>query len=186
MAAQQYQAKVYKLLVRIFGQERVRSEWNIRGDAADKFKNPATYAPRVDIAVGPFNLTADSVGHDVHKILEANGHRLMQEMIATIQTQNNDYFIENKNPRCLLAIEIEFSGSSKHILGDIPTASMTGLVGVVIGPSKSIRKIERVSQYVRLLRSVKKAPPDLFANVACFEAKHFVKLLEKHLPKVIK
>lgn len=182
MAARQYQAKVYKLLSDIFDRDRVQSEWNIRVKASDRFIEPTTYAPRVDIAVGPFNPTSDLVRHDVGKIYEASSHGLIQDLISTSRSQNGN-FMGHQNPRCLLAIEIEFSGSSKHILGDIANAGMMGLVGVVIGPPTNIKKIQRVCQYVQLLRSAKKGPPDLFTNVACFETAGFVKLLEKYRPQ---
>jgi hypothetical protein len=183
MTATQYQAGIYKLLVKLFGPSLVRSEWDIRRDAADAFLDPRSYAPRVDVAVGPFNKTVDSVERDVQNILEAAKHELVQEIIATSYSQNEGHFIHHKNPRCLLAIEVEFSGSSKHILGDIANASMIGLVGVVVGSRKNIEKIERVGRYVRRLRTVKKAPPDLFANVAFLSTVQFLKLLEKHLQK---
>jgi hypothetical protein len=180
MAARQYQARVKKLLAEIFGADNVRSEWSIRSDAEDGFNDPAAYAPRVDISVGPFNVTTVSVEHDVGTIVEASRHPLIREVLALGLSQNHGDLINNKNPRCLLAVEIEFSGSSKHILGDFTNASMMGLVGVVIGSFKNMRKIERVGQYVRRLRGVKKAPPDLFMNVACLEARNFLALLEKH------
>ena len=36
---------------------------------------------------------------------------------------------QNKNPRCLLSVEVEFSGSSKLIMGDFTNAGMMGHVG---------------------------------------------------------
>src|SRR5216683_4301607 len=105
MAARQYQVRIHKLLAEIFGRDRVRSEWNIRTAATDRFRDPSTYAPRVDIAVGPFNLTSDSIERDVHNIHQSSKHKLIQEIISTSHSQN-DQFEEHRNPRCLLAIEI--------------------------------------------------------------------------------
>lgn len=180
MVAKQYQARVKNRLVEIFGAHNVKSEWSIRGHADDSFGDLATYAPRVDIGVGPFNETTDSVERDLETIFEASRHPLFREVSAVGLSQNHIDLVKNENPRCLMAIENEFSGSSKHILGDFTNASMMGLVGVVIGSSQNMRKIERVGQYVRRLRKVKKAPLDLFMNVACFEARDFLALLEKH------
>jgi hypothetical protein len=76
----------------------------------------------------------------------------------------------------LLAIELEYSTSAKHILG-ITYASLLGSIGVIIGPAEYIGKIRRICEYVRRLRMVDKAPADMFANIACFEDTEFIALL---------
>jgi hypothetical protein len=86
-------------------------------------------------------------------------------------------FAFNPNPRCLLAVEIEFGGSSKHILGDFTNASMMGLVGVVIAPPDNFEKASRIYRYVGFIRNVHKAPAGLFRNLVLFQTDEFLRLL---------
>jgi len=175
--SKQVQEQLTKVLKEMFGDTSVNSERPARQDATDTFRDFRTYAPVSDIVVGPYNLTREGRRADVKRIKCASRHWLISEITKVCQNQNG-FFNENPNPRCLLAIEIEFSGPAKYILGDLMNASMMGLVGVVIGKLENFQKIERVRKYAQKLREVGKADPTLFTNVACFTAEDFTALLE--------
>jgi hypothetical protein len=180
VGAEVLQKKAYTRLKKVFGADLVRSEFPIGTDATDIFAGKKRYLPRLDLAVGPFNVSAE---RDVNSgmIKASSHHPLIVNIIDIAQQQNGGVFNANSNPRCLLAIEIEFSGSSKHILGDFTNASMMGFAGLVIGPSekKFMDKIHRVAEYVRTLRKLEKAPSDLFTNVACIDVDKFFSLCEQ-------
>lgn len=168
MLARVYQKKITTLLEEIFGSDLVIREWSVGKGATDAFLHAGTYAPRLDIAVGPFNINRD-VGQNLAAIHAKTKHPLVGELKRQIG-------ILNGNPRCLLAIEIEFSGSSKHILGDFTNASMMGLIGIVVGSSHNIEKICRVGEYAALLYSLGKAP-SLFKNVKVFQDSKFLEFI---------
>ena len=179
MGAEKSQKKAYILLSGIFGEDLVHSEFSIGTDATDVFAGKKRYLPRLDLAVGPFNVSTQK---DVNSrmIRAASDHPLIVRIIDIARQQSGGNFTANVNPRCLLAIEIEFSGSSKHILGDFTNASMMGFVGLVIGPSDEeyMNKIRRVSEYVRTLRVLEKTPSNLFTNVACMDVDEFFDLCD--------
>jgi len=162
------------LLEQVFSQGDVCSEFSIGTGATDVFAGAKRYLPRLDLAVGPFNVSTE---RDVNSrlIRAKRDHPLIKKIIFQARQQNAGEFHENANPRCLLAVEIEFSGSPKLILGDFTNASMMGLVGLVIGPSsgKYMKRILRVAEYVRTLRKLEKAPEHLFTNVACMDENEF-------------
>ena len=86
----------------------------------------------------------------------------------------------NANPRCSLAIEVVFSGSSKHILGDITNASMMGLYGLVVvkDEERILEKAKRIFEYVKRIIEVGKAPANLFQNTRILSASEFLHLFE--------
>jgi hypothetical protein len=175
--SKQLQQQLTNLLADIFGGDCVSSERSMRHGAADALGDSAKYAPVPDIAVGPFNLTNESVVDDVDRIKSASQHWLIDKIEQICKCQNGD-LSRNANPRCLLAIEIAFSGAPKYILGEFANASMMGLVGVVIGSSDTFHKLRRIGKYVEFLRLVGKAGPGMFTNVACLRAEDFIALLE--------
>jgi hypothetical protein len=129
------------------------------------------YAPRVDIAVGPFNIT--------------RGRNSKIPKTPIVPDKLRALFKDldpNKNPRCLLAIEVIYSGSSKHVLGDILNASALGLYGLVIGLDTQMPKIRRIHEYLKTLADLEKIPW-LFQNVVAISTAEFDDLLgaaDKH------
>ena len=97
----------------------------------------------------------------------------MARLRHAVMQQNRGGFFQNQNPRCMLAIELEYSTSSKHILGGITNASLLGHIAVIIGSSVSIPKVRRIHAYACRLREVEKAHDDMFANVACSRMRSF-------------
>lgn len=174
MPATECQEQITQLLKNIFGPDLVKKEWSIRVGATDAFRHKGIYSPRLDVAVGPFNIDREDIYLNQNKIAEYREHPLIKGICSKVEI---DF---NRNPRCMLAIEIEFSGSSKHILGDFTNASMMGMVGIVVGFSHNIEKIGRINKYISLLQAVEKAPQDLFKNVVCFEAEDFLNLLRTY------
>lgn len=163
MGGSEYQATIKKLLDSHYSD--VRLEWRMTSAASDAFiSDVRRYAPRVDVAVGPFNTTQGG-DSDIDKQLI--NHKLLEKL------QDKQ---ANPNPRCLLAIEVTFSGSSKHILGDILNASALGYYGIVIGKPEMMPKIQRNIEYIRQLAELNKLPI-LFQNVLVVSTDEFIELV---------
>ncbi|HEX3944952.1 MAG TPA: hypothetical protein VHW69_12770 [Rhizomicrobium sp.] len=153
----------------------IHREWSIRAGADDVFADVDAYAPRLDIALGPFNTTFGR-RHEDAEIIRQFRSPLIEQLLNAIIDQN-PHFYENNNPRCLVGIEVEYATSSKHILGGITNAGMLGMLGVVVGSPQLIGKVRRIHAYVQNLRQVEKAPGEMFGNVGCFEHEEFLQLL---------
>lgn len=166
MNASEFQA-ISKTLLETHYNE-VKLEWSISKDATDSMmRNPKQYYPRTDIVVGPFSLTPGKNSEINENKLNAKlRDRLRQEGVTT-----------NTNPRCLLAIEVVFSGSSKHLLGDILNASVIGLYGIVVCSSKMIEKIKRNREYLIKLAELKKIEDLPFQNVLILTTDEFKDLM---------
>lgn len=181
MCANSTQDRLFRSLCGLFPQESVKSEWRAFAGAEDTFRERGTYAPRLDIAVGPFNTTFQDRRADSERI-RAFDHPLI-DIIGKWARERDRPLTTNPNPRCLLAIEIEESTSSKHILGGITNVSMLGRIGVVISSEVKFPKVERIVSYATKLRQVEKAPESLFGNVVCLTSDEFFELLERAQPK---
>jgi hypothetical protein len=179
MSGREIQGAICNALRVHFDPEQVVSEWSVRRGASDAFGDAATYAPRLDIAVGPFNTTFQNRHTDAVAIHNVR-HPVVERLRHAVWDQNQGGIYQNRNPRCLLAIEVENSTSSKHILGGITNASMLGLLGVIIGPATYIQKIRRIHTYACKLKKLEKAHDDMFGNVACLEDGEFLTLLGKY------
>ena len=140
MSATIYQKHIEEKLKKIFVPQDVKREWSIWENSKDAWKRRSAYAPRLDLALGPFNLTATNKDRDIEIIKDAANNPLILETIQKGQADNQNWRY-NANPRCLLAVEIEFSGSSKHILGDYTNASMMGYLGIVISSTHNYEMI---------------------------------------------
>jgi hypothetical protein len=177
MTAKETQAALAGFLATMIDADHVKSEWSVRTDATDDVYDKSSYAPRLDLAIGPFNVSSEREAN-VQLILHHQRHPLIVALRREVIRQNHGSFYVNRNPRCLLAIELEYSTSSKHILGGITNASLLGYIGVIVGNARYIAKIRRIYEYACRLREVEKAHGDMFANVACFDEEEFFSLLE--------
>lgn len=118
------QAEMNKLLAGIFGEENLRPEWRSNAHAKDWLYDENIYAPRPDIAVGPFNIEK---GRNISGIEDAFYRH--QDFFYRLEISNAH---SNINPRCLIAIEIENSNKYKHMLGNIINASILGKIGIIV------------------------------------------------------
>jgi len=159
---ERYQKATTNLLKIIFGEPEVEDEWNVAKNSQDDFTR-RLYCPRIDIAVGPFNITRD-VENGTNRINET--HQMFHEFVEGLRRISETYLEEyNENPRCFLAIEIEKKGSRKHMIGDIINASSLGKIGIIIPwDDKSLKAFIRIKQYLDFIKTVKKtshAPKNL-------------------------
>jgi hypothetical protein len=123
-------------------------------------RDATVYAPRVDVAVGPFNLTP---GRDA-----AISAELLPEKFRAVFGDRPP----NPNPRCLIAIEVCYNGSSKHMMGDMLNAGALGLYGFVVGNEQNMPKIKRILRYLEILADLDKVPW-LFRNVVSISTEEF-------------
>lgn len=147
-------------------------ERSVIKEAEDMLKrDPLRYAPRLDLVIGPYNLKA----HDQWK--EASQ---IKETLFSFRKENTKEFFKtvskletNQNPRYAVAIEIVFSGSSKHILGDITNASTLGLYGFVVANEKMLPKAQRILKHLQNLKYLGKIAPNMFNNIKIVSMKEF-------------
>jgi hypothetical protein len=151
---EKYQDKISKLLSKILGEISVAKEWDVAKNSQDEFTR-SLYCPRIDIAVGPFNVTRD-VENNIEAINKVHGqfHSFIEGLKGISGIQLEEY---NENPRCLLAIEIEKRGTRKHMLGDIINASSIGKIGIIIPwDDEAFNAFERIKKYLDFIKTVKK------------------------------
>src|SRR5882672_2456061 len=107
--ARKQQERIKEALKAHFG-DVVTVEWDISKNATDLFTaNGGLYAPRVDVAVGPTNSTPGNRRQQISAYWQQNAPASLKDKFGGL--------LENPNPRCVLAIEVVYSGSSKHLLG---------------------------------------------------------------------
>ena len=152
--------------------QEVEKEWRITKNATDEFSiNADVYAPRLYVAVGPFNVEEGNKVNDLVRTFSNDAPSGLKNLVES------NVLRKNVNPRCVLAIEVVYSGSTKHILGDITNASMMGLYGFVVASSYLFSKVERIFEYTKAIKRVGKAPEELFANVCIISDSEFLERL---------
>jgi hypothetical protein len=150
-----YQEIVTDLLKAIFGEPNVIKEWNVAKNSQDNFTRNL-YCPRVDIGVGPFNITTDT-GNNMAQITNTftRFHPFVEGLQRLSATDIEEY---NPNPRCFLAIEIEKRGTRKHMLGDVINATSLGKIGLIIPwDEEAMKAFRRIKAYLDFIKTVKKA-----------------------------
>jgi len=175
----EYQNMLCGELSRIYPAIEVVSEWS-------SMKNEmGIYSPRVDVAVGPFatqgtyikqyDQLMDNSQNFICKLLN---YHLMNINEFDPESKHLTFDIlkyKNSNARCLLAIEIENSGSRKHIIGDAVNASALGRVGIFIAwtPEK-LKAAVKMRRYLGFLKTVGKNTFDT-TNLLILDKAQFLK-----------
>lgn len=179
MVAKKYQQKITRALKNIFGEDLVKAEWDSVQYDGHTANHKIVYAPRLDIAVGPFNSYADlDIGIDNTRQMQSHPFtkKLIKEELQHREKLNK---VWNSISRCFLAIEIEFNGSSKHILGDIINASVSGSIGMVIVNKNNVEKAKRLCGYIMRLENLGRLEINALRNLIIFEEKEFLNFLSE-------
>ncbi len=161
MAMDPHQQLLTSALTGEFAGCPVSAEWSaMRGE-------PETYSPRVDIAVGPYALDRgygdeyDALGRIHQRFLERI-HAKFRLNVASLDPTDfvpplDDICAHNFNARCFLAIEIDNTGSRKHLMGGAVNAAALGRVGLsVAGRPGVLKPLLKTRRYLRFLASVGK------------------------------
>jgi hypothetical protein len=182
MNSRDYQNKLLKDFQYIFSDQPVEKEWDSVKNDPHLSNHKEVYAPRLDIAIGPFNDYSDlDCGIDKTKPMQT--HPFIKNLINDrLQAGCQLKDVWNSFSRCFIAIEIELNGSSKDILGSIINASVTGSIGVVVGNKKNIDKINRIDSYLFRLEELERLKINTLGNLFIFEEEHFLKLLSEFTP----
>ena len=165
-----YQKRLRKKLDKYF--DEVDYERSVVKGAEDALqRDPLRYAPRLDLVIGPYNLKANEQWIEAYQIKEG--------LLSFKNSKTTKFFNAvsglriNPNPRYAVAIEVVFSGSSKHILGDITNASTLGLYGFVITNGKMLLKARRILKHLQDLKGLGKIAPAMFNNVRVVSVSEF-------------
>ena len=195
MTSIEFQKKIYEKLKIIFpsqgNEELVKIEWNISKGATDPL-NPKVrgkiYLPRPDLAVGPFSLDP---GVCNYKETFSDNNDFFEKLFKVSRFSGKANNFEdfknntNKNPRCLIAIEIEASGTTKHRLGDMVNASLLGKVGVIIPLTEKIRNsFLRIANFFHHAECAGKMPPGVLKNILIIEHDKFEEVLDLEIESV--
>ena len=177
MKARDYQKRAISDLRRIFPNVKVDKEWDSVKYDPHISNHRDVYAPRIDIAVGPFNDFFElDVGTDITKQMQSHPFtkRLIQNKLERGLTLKR---LWNSYSRCFMAIEIEFSGTSKHILGSMINASVTGSIGIIITNQSKYEVTNRLFNYFLRLESLERMSLNTLGNLFIFEEEEFLNFL---------
>ena len=202
MTTMEYQKNIYSLLQAKLGGLPIKNEWTA-------FKKDCKhYSPRIDIAVGPFNIgveereneknnclfelkNADDYMKCYNDLVEQENIKSFMKDLYVIYLRNingdfkdtyfNNLLTKNKNARCLIAIEIENKNKDlKYFLGSLVNAASLGRVGICIACSEdNLRKIIRIQKYLNFLKEVEKNTYDT-ANFMIITREQMNVILNKH------
>jgi hypothetical protein len=178
---EQYQSQIYEQLSKIFGRSNVKKEWDVAKASRDDYTRNL-YCPRIDLAVGPFNIDRN-VERNMNILENAckTHERVIRNLFDHSRANSGDfnYFLGHKNThgRCLLAVEIENSGTRKHMLGDIVNSSIIGAIGIVVPlNNEKLKGFIRLHKYLKFATSVGKTEA-IFNNVLIIDRKTFLRIL---------
>lgn len=165
-------------LLQFFPSDSISKEWKISKHSRDDFNSREYYAPRVDIAIGPFNIDRKLKRNNAEfNSLVSKYELLLQKLHKISHLGENLEYISfdsfllalNRNPRCFIAIEIENTKDAKRSLGDILNASAMGKIGIVtpLGEDK-YKMFVKIKKYFHFLKEAGKLEGN-FRNVLVIE-----------------
>lgn len=167
----------------VFSSEQIIKEWDVAKESGDTFDRQKYYTPKVDIAVGPFNIDQklELNNKKIESFVDEYKENFLSWLYKISHLGDYEYvsygdFLDvlNKNPRCFLAIEIENTKDPKRSLGDIVNASAMGKIGIVIplGNDKYEMFI-RIKKYFHYLKRVGKLDGN-FRNILIIEGNKLI------------
>ncbi|HMA35703.1 MAG TPA: hypothetical protein VKY74_14655 [Chloroflexia bacterium] len=137
-----YQREIRELLQHLYPAQEVKDEWRADFDGW-------MYTPRLDVAVGPYAINCQYI--DEYDFLMERSRRFVNALIyyhilnsyqidlldltpdsSIIEIIYQRLLATNPNARCFLAIEIEKTTSTKHVLGGILNASALGRIAIIV------------------------------------------------------
>ncbi|MGB9809474.1 MAG: hypothetical protein ACPLSA_05470 [Caldanaerobacter sp.] len=167
---------IFNLLKQIFKGYDVVREWDVARDSQDGFTREL-YCPRVDFAVGPFNLDAN-IDYNNRLIEEAyQKYKSLLELLKSRSDSKDKVLKPNENPRCFLVIEIEHKSSRKHRLGSIVNASALGKIGIIVASDQKVfESLVKIRKYLEFLDHVQKTrcAPE---NIMIITKENFLEIL---------
>ena len=158
-----------------------KKEWRVTKERTDGYDGKLLYAPIIDIGIEPFLI------HYVTPLEKSKLEKAFSEnkiLIEKIKRRGKifDEFEPNMNPRCLIAIEIETSGSRKHLLGDIINASIFGKIGLIVPTNeKNFKSFERIMEYLQFAQKNKKIKNKVLNNVILIKSDELIEVLKNDL-----
>jgi hypothetical protein len=166
MTTKEYQQFIIPPIQNLIPELAIRSEWKAFNEIQE-----ARYSPRIDIAIGPFNVgPGPNIQDKYDNILKSNEVVSFLEQVYKFHKNNIEKYSSllsvpefqeilslNHNSRCLIAIEIENRNSRKHTLGSIINACSLGRIGIGIAFTEATSRIfSRILNYLNFLRMVDK------------------------------
>ncbi|HRY36275.1 MAG TPA: hypothetical protein P5230_00130 [Candidatus Magasanikbacteria bacterium] len=184
MKASEYQNQIAELLKQIFPAELVKKEWDSSVTFNDLSHNKMVYAPRIDVAIGPFNNRFNlDVGEMPSDLMKK--HPFTRMMFERHYNDIDDFDkVWNSFSRCYLAIEVEFSGSAKHIFGSIINAVTNGSLAFIITNKENYSKVDRIIKYIWRQENQEVIELNTLKNLLVFEEGEFLEVLREYLKKV--
>jgi len=172
------QNEIFIQLKRSFGDENVIKEWDVAKNSKDAYTREL-YCPRVDFAVGPFNIDAN-IDYN-NKLIEESCQKY-KELLELLKSRSDikDKALEpNENPRCFIAIEVEHKNSRKHRLGSLVNASALGKIGIIVASNERVfTSFVKIRKYLEFLEQAKKTR-NVPENVIILTRENFLKSLRE-------
>jgi hypothetical protein len=170
------QNEIFTQLKRVFGDKNVIKEWDVAKNSKDAYTREL-YCPRVDFAVGPFNIDTNI---DYNNRLIEESYQKYRELLELLESKSDikDSALEpNKNPRCFIVIEVENKNSRKHRLGSLVNASALGKIGIIVASSDRVfTSFVKIRKYLAFLNQAQKI--EIFPkNVMIITKENFMKSL---------
>ncbi|NII83173.1 hypothetical protein [Pedobacter sp. SG908] len=171
MTAKIYQNELFPKMERVFAELEVKNEWAAFSGRIHQ------YSPRIDLAIGPFNVEGPNLNHIYDELVEDEHIRHFLLLCFKYHKENLNAQVydeiihpefetiihKNKNARCFIAIEIENQNSKKHIMGSVVNAASLGRVGIGVAFNEStLRSFCRIANYLAFLKRVEKNTYDTY------------------------